>query len=201
MPLLHCAWFLVRVGVLCCVVVGEDPRTTFLNYARPHRCAWLPCARERALGIVVGGDPRTPLLRCNRLRRCALLSSARGHAVVRVCASFICAVFVCVCCNISLSFSLSLPFSLSISLHLHLSFLCYSHTCQHSAISMRRRIMLSYSKFTGVRRFAPAVPKEQPHRVVVVVGGLPCCVVRWRSACRILNTIKQTMLVSVCTYI
>ena len=39
--------------------------------------------------------------------------------------------------------SLSPSFSLSLSLSLSL---CYSHTCQHSAISMRRRVILSCSK-------------------------------------------------------
>ena len=35
---------------------------------------------------------------------------------------------------------------------------------------------------TGVRRLAPAVHRERPYRVVVL-GGLACGVVRWRSAC------------------
>jgi len=38
------------------------------------------------------------------------------------------------------------PFSLSLSLSLSLC-LCYSHSCQHSAISMRRRVMLPCSNF------------------------------------------------------
>jgi len=33
---------------------------------------------------------------------------------------------------------------------------------------------------------------EQPHRVVIV-GGLACGVVRWRSACWMLSATKQTM--------
>jgi hypothetical protein len=28
-PLLHCAWLVVRVGVLCCILVGGDTRTPF----------------------------------------------------------------------------------------------------------------------------------------------------------------------------
>jgi hypothetical protein len=100
---------LKRVGMLCCILVGGDPRTPLPQCARPHLCAWLPCARKRAECILIGRDPK-------------------------------------------LFLSLSL-------------FLCYSHTFQHSAICMRRRIMLPYSR---IHRFAPAVPKEQPHRVVVL---------------------------------
>jgi hypothetical protein len=47
--------------------------------------------------------------------------------------------------------------------------------------------MLPYFKFTGVRRFAPAAPREQPHRVVVL-GALAKSVVRWRSACLVPHT-------------
>ena len=57
--LLHCAWLVVRVGVLCCIESGADPRTPLLRCARPHHCAWLCCARKRAVRIVAGGDPRT----------------------------------------------------------------------------------------------------------------------------------------------
>jgi hypothetical protein len=101
MPLLHCAWLVVRVGVLCYIVVGGDPRTPLLRCARPHRCAWVSCARKRAVcivvgetpkppfsavlglaaALVVGGDPRTPLIRCARPHRCAWLSCARKRAV------------------------------------------------------------------------------------------------------------------------
>jgi hypothetical protein len=45
--------------------------------------------------------------------------------------------------------------------------LCYSQTFLHSAISMRRRILLSHSKIH--RR---ATPRKQPHRVVVL-GAWP----------------------------
>jgi hypothetical protein len=95
-------------------------------------CAW-PCCVHRSRG-----DPRTPLLRCARPRRCALKSSARGRAVMRVRACFLCEVCVCVSCDgvPPLSLSLSLSFSLS---------LCCFYTFQHSAISMRRRIKLTYS--------------------------------------------------------
>jgi hypothetical protein len=62
MSLLHCAWLVLRVGVLCCIVVGQDPRTPFFRCARPHRYAWLRCARKRAACTVVGGDPRTLFL-------------------------------------------------------------------------------------------------------------------------------------------
>jgi hypothetical protein len=55
-------------------------------------------------------------------------------------------------------------------------------------------------KSTGVRRFALAAPIEQPYRVVVL-EGLACAVARWRSACGTLDANKQTMPVSVQTYI
>jgi hypothetical protein len=53
-PLLHCAWLVVRVGVLWCIVVGGDSRTPLLRCARPHRCAWL-FVRVSEVGV----DPRT----------------------------------------------------------------------------------------------------------------------------------------------
>ena len=62
MLLLYCALLVVRAGVLYCTVVGKDPRTPLLRCARPHRCAWLCCARKRAVCIVAEGDPRTPSL-------------------------------------------------------------------------------------------------------------------------------------------
>jgi hypothetical protein len=61
MLLLHCALLVVRAGVLYCTVVGKDSRTPLLRCARPHRCAWLCCARKRAVCIVAEGDPE-PLL-------------------------------------------------------------------------------------------------------------------------------------------
>ena len=33
-----------------------------IRCARPHRCAWLSCARKRVMCIVVGGDPRSRCL-------------------------------------------------------------------------------------------------------------------------------------------
>ena len=38
-PFLHCAGLVVRVGVLCRIAVGGDPRTPFLFRARPRRFA------------------------------------------------------------------------------------------------------------------------------------------------------------------
>jgi len=54
---LHNAWLVLRVGVLYCIVVEGDPRTSLLHCARPHRCAWLSYARKRAVCIVVGREP------------------------------------------------------------------------------------------------------------------------------------------------
>jgi acetyl esterase/lipase len=46
------------------------------------------------------------------------------------------------------------------------------NTSQHSAISMRRRIMLPHYKKSARDRYAPAAPtREKPHRVVVFLGG------------------------------
>jgi hypothetical protein len=94
---------LARCGVSLSRDTSEPP---LLRCARPHRCAWLSCARKRAVFIEVGVVP---------------------------------------------NFFISL-------------YLCYSHTYQHSAICVRRRIMLPYSKIL----FAPAAPRELPHRVVAL---------------------------------
>jgi hypothetical protein len=37
------------------------PPNPLLRCARPHGCAWLSCARKRAMGIFVGRDPPGPL--------------------------------------------------------------------------------------------------------------------------------------------
>jgi hypothetical protein len=98
--LLHCAWLVVRMGVLCCIVVGGDPRTHLLRCARPQRCAWLCCARKRTVCILVGDG-----------------GGGGGGARPRG------------------------PLSPSLACSL-----CYSQTYPHSVISIRRRIMLPYSK-------------------------------------------------------
>jgi hypothetical protein len=100
---LHCSrrnspyplrWLVVRVGMLWYIVFGGRFLNPPLRCARPHRCAWLLCARKRAVCIEVGVAPRT--------------------------------------------FTLFLSVSF---------FLCCSHTCQHFAKCMRRRILLPYSKY------------------------------------------------------
>jgi hypothetical protein len=55
-------------------------------------------------------------------------------------------------------------------------------------------------KSTGVRRLAPAAPREQPHRFDGF-EGLACGVVHWRLAFYMLSINKQTVLVIVDTYI
>jgi hypothetical protein len=119
MPLFHCAWLVVRMGVLFCKSGGGGG---LLFCVRSYRCAWLSCARKRPVCIVVGGDPRGPFLRCAWPRRCTLKSSARGRAVVRVGMLFMCSVLEY--CDI-------FPF-LSLSLLLeHLLALCDIHKAPH----------------------------------------------------------------------
>jgi len=54
--------FFLRVGVLCCVVVGGDPRTPFSSALGLAAALGLAIFGARAsLIVVVGGDPETPL--------------------------------------------------------------------------------------------------------------------------------------------
>jgi hypothetical protein len=78
-PLLHCAWLVVHIGVLR-IVVGGDPQTLLLRCARTQRCAWLCCARKRAVCIVVVANPRTlsPSLSVRYSNTCE--NSAKGTA-------------------------------------------------------------------------------------------------------------------------
>ena len=76
---------------------------------------------------------------------------------------------MCVCCNIPPPF-----FFLSLSLSLCL---CYSHSCQHSAISMRRRVMLPCSNF---HRRATLFLFEAPRHVAVLKFPPACDALRLR---------------------
>ena len=55
-PLLHCAWLVVRVSVLYCIVVRGNPRTPY-SAALGLTAALCFLVRKRAVCIVVGADP------------------------------------------------------------------------------------------------------------------------------------------------
>jgi hypothetical protein len=66
--------FLLRVGVLCYVVVGKDPRTPFSAALGLAAALGLVLFSVLASWIaVVGEAPRTPLLRCARPGNCEWL--------------------------------------------------------------------------------------------------------------------------------